>query len=618
MKIIKALRLITGLIGLVLAAISCQAGAPSSPLSVSAAVSPSPLVDQVVTWRIEVQARGRDMPQTKLELSLPPSVELVAGQSEYLLDVAKDEPSVVEVAIRVTTAGEWPIDAYATWPADPKSVGFFGGSKRLYISSTQITAKVSGESDLPPSIIPVMQFDSLNAPVVMTRLSPAGESPLSVGGTITFTGYLSFTSINVQPAPDDPANYITTTRIQPLRRNLIEVWDVDPGNVYRKVSAAPVYVDTNGRYSISVTNLDTDGTGLDPYLVIYSTDNLRANIANASGATYAFGTAQIGSDLADGIYNFSYSLSSAVDSSPLSMFDLVANTAYDFLAANTTWAVTTTAHFRYPAHCAQVPFFGSCYTGTIYIARNDGWDPDVILHEYAHFVLAKAYADEGAIIHACASVGYTHAFGTHTSDECAWSEGWASFLQGVVQGQPDYLDSRYPEQTGYAVSQDLEVPSPGLASLNLTYPDSSDDETAVVSALWDIYDSASENWDRVNLGINNPASNGIWTLSTSINPQRWPINLRRTEDFWFAWFNSPNGENCAVSRIFHYHQVPFGDCAYLPLILRQPTPTPTRTPTITRTPTRTPTPLYTPTPTRTLMTTPCNWPHCPQGYPPPP
>ncbi|MEN4011366.1 MAG: hypothetical protein ROW48_04990 [Bellilinea sp.] len=158
MKIIKALRLITGLIGLVLAAVSCQAGAPSSPLSVSAAVSPSPLVDQVVTWRIEVQARGRDMPQTKLELSLPPSVELVAGQSEYLLDVAKDEPSVVEVAIRVTTAGEWPIDAYATWPADPKSVGFFGGSKRLYLVSDSTSAKVIEDIYYPTQDIPTLQL----------------------------------------------------------------------------------------------------------------------------------------------------------------------------------------------------------------------------------------------------------------------------------------------------------------------------------------------------------------------------------------------------------------------------------------------------------------------------
>ncbi len=569
---------------------------PSSPLSVSATVSPLPIVGQVVTWRIEVRARGGDMPQTRLQLSLPTGVELVAGQTEYFLDVVKDQPYVVEVPIRVTAAGEWPIDAYATWPSDPHSQGGFGDNKRLFLTSSSSTALVEQGEDVQQPIIPVMQFDPPSV-VTVTRLSPAGESPLSVGGIITFTGYLSFTSISVQPAPGDPTNYITTTQIQPLRRNLIEVWDVNPGNVYRKVSTMPVYADATGRYFISVTNLDTDGTGLDPYLVIYSTDNLRVNIANASGTTYAFGTAQIGSNLADGVYNFSYSLSSAVDSAPLYIFDLVANTAYDFLTTNTTWAITTTAQFRYPVHCAQVPFFGSCYTGTIYLVQNDGWDSDVILHEYAHFVLAKAYADDGAIVHACASVGYTHGFRTHTSDECAWSEGWASFLQGAIQGQPDYLDSNYPGDLGYGPRQYFEAPSPGLAPLDLTHPDSSDDETAILAALWDIYDNATEDWDGIGLNINNPSSNGIWTLATTINPGHWPINLRRTEDFWLAWYQSANGYNCAVSRIFHYHQVPFGGCAYLPLILRQPTPTPTRTPT------RTLTPTVTRTPTRTLSPT---------------
>ncbi len=137
---------------------SCQAGAPSSPLSVSATVSPLPIVGQVVTWRIEVRARGGDMPQTKLKLSLPIGVELITGQTEYLLDVVKDQPYVVEVSIRVTAAGEWPIVAYATWPSDPNSQGGFGGIKRLYLVSDSTSAKVIEDVHYPTKVIPVTQM----------------------------------------------------------------------------------------------------------------------------------------------------------------------------------------------------------------------------------------------------------------------------------------------------------------------------------------------------------------------------------------------------------------------------------------------------------------------------
>jgi hypothetical protein len=139
-------------------------------LSVAAAVSPSPLVDQVVTLRIEVQARGRDMPQTRLRLLLPAGVELVAGQSEFLLDVVKDEPSVVEVTIRVTTAGEWPIDAYAIWPSDPNSQGGFGDNKRLYLVSDSTTAKVIEDINYPTQDIPTLQLPPDFLTPVMTTM----------------------------------------------------------------------------------------------------------------------------------------------------------------------------------------------------------------------------------------------------------------------------------------------------------------------------------------------------------------------------------------------------------------------------------------------------------------
>jgi hypothetical protein len=408
--------------------------------------------------------------------------------------------------------------------------------------------------------------------------------------------------------------------LSPLRRARVELWDLDANNVARKVSNA-VYTDGNGFYSLSATNSDIDGTGIDPVLRVYSTDDSRVQVIASSGVPYAFQTYRYGTDLPDSSYIFDYSANTPFVSplEPYFIFDLVANTAYDFLKNNTPWNNPGQVGIYWPATCLNLPSADSCYTGTIALTQNAGWEKDTILHEYSHFVLSRYYGDTD-VVSACASVGFVHTLYDHKSDECAWSEGWADFLQAAIQNQPFYRDTRYPNP-GYAINQDLESVNAFLPSLSTQYPDNSDVELAIAASLWDIFDGSgtSESWDQASNGINGPANGGIWNKATGLNPGRVP-NLRRVDDFWKAWYASTNGQKCEVGSILLYHRIPLGGCNYLPLLLKQ-TPTPTPTPTRTLTPTKTRTPTAGPSPTRTSTRTPTNTPcpsqACPQGYPGP-
>jgi hypothetical protein len=571
-------------------------------------------VGQPATWHIEITSI-LNAPATSLQVQVSNGVELIGGNLNWTGDIKAGQTVNIDLTIRVTKPGEHTAFAHAF--TRTSSEGGFGASKQLYINSTTTSADVVEDTSRPQPIFPSLMVDS-SSPTLAVK-SQAG-SLQSIGGIITLSGFIRFSAKILSPRLGDPNNYDVVTQVQPLRRSRVEVWDLDASNTARKISGS-IYTDSNGYYSVSVQNNDLDGTGLDPVLRVYSTDDSRAQVVGTSGVVYAVQTPRIGTDLLDGFYIYDYTASSpaVIALEPFFVFDLLAKTAYEYLQSNTAWNNPSQVTVYWPSTCANLPSAGSCYTGTIAITQNEGWEKAVILHEYAHFVLSRYYGDTD-VVSACATVGFTHGFRNHYSDECAWSEGWADFLQAAIQGQPYFRDTSYPNP-GYDINIPLESAIADLAPVSATYPDNSDDELAIAAVLWDIYDSSgtAESWDQLSNGINGPNGNGIWTLATGLNPGRSP-NLRRIDDFWRAWYASSNGQKCEVGSILLYHRIPLGGCIYLPFVSKQ-TPTPTPTPTVTRTPTRTRTPTAGPSPTRTPTRTPTNTPcpsqACPQGYPGP-
>ena len=131
--------------------------------------------------------------------------------------------------------------------------------------------------------------------------------------------------------------------------------------------------------------------------------------------------------------------------------------------------------------------------------RPGQWQPDVILHEYGHYVLDIYSKDD--------SPGGSHT-GGQEDPRLAYSEGWGHFLQAAIQNDPRY--------EGLATFN-IEIDTEGWGKQN---------EIDVAGILWDIYDPAND--DPLNLGINN-----IWHIVTGNKPTTM-------QDFVNAWFYDPN------------------------------------------------------------------------------
>ena len=114
---------------------------------------------------------------------------------------------------------------------------------------------------------------------------------------------------------------------------------------------------------------------------------------------------------------------------------------------------------------------------------SDEFDDPVILHEYAHFLAERFSRDD--------SRGGPHFPGDMLDPRVAWSEGWANFFAGLVQGHPDYRDSSGLAGAG-GIGFDLEANSAELSRPGYW------DEFSVHSLLWDLVDIRDDPGDQVS------------------------------------------------------------------------------------------------------------------------
>lgn len=304
----------------------------------------------------------------------------------------------------------------------------------------------------------------------------------SVGGTLVVNGVISFTATILNSDPLDDTEYITSTQIQPLRRVRVEAWDekLSQPNNYNFLSVRTL-TSATGFYTLSLSNVDPDGdgTGLDLRLRVYATDDERGEVRNGdlnSVTPYSF-QEFVGDNLSDGTRSHILTVATPIALAPFFIHDLVANTGYDYLRNNTTFTNTQKAILRWP-NTVCVPLTNSpnsCYYfGTIHLINDDGWDKDVILHEYSHFALSRPeYYGDNPVVFACASVNFDHNFGQHTNPSCAWSEGWANFIQAAIQSDGNYLNTNYPSASGASYTS---LEDPPLAPTTTTKPNNADDE----------------------------------------------------------------------------------------------------------------------------------------------
>ena len=443
------------------------------PLEVRASISPEPIVGREVVWHIEIASSGPEFPNTKLQAALPEGVELVSGNPNWQGDIPVGGKVTVDLVIRVKMPGEWKLMARASVNLDNQLA--YGIEKSLYVTSTTTSAEVVEDVNRSTAVIPILQI----APVISSTAElRTALQPESVGGTLTISGNISFNATVLSPDPANPSGYLISSKIQPLRRVRVEAWDQNTAQpaIYNFLSVK-TYTNSAGGYTLVISNVDPDGdgTGIDLRLRIYSTDDERVEVRNGNANSFVPYGLQInvGDNLADGTQSFSYIAGSSLSLEPWFIHDLIANTGYDYLRNNTTWVNTNKVIVRWPTACIPLTTPSSCYYfGTVHLVQSDGWDSDAILHEYSHFALSRAeYYGDNPVVFACQGVGFVHNFQQHTNPSCAWSEGWADFLQAAMQNDGNYFDTGYPSSSS-VIKADIESPVlAALTSSNTTLSD---------------------------------------------------------------------------------------------------------------------------------------------------
>ena len=151
------------------------------------------------------------------------------------------------------------------------------------------------------------------------------------------------------------------------------------------------------------------------------------------------------------------------------------------------------------------PPCGSCFyddDGTLDVSgltgEEDAHDDSVILHELGHWVEATwgRYDNPGGI-HDLQPV----------QPKLAWSEGFATWLQGAVRGSSTYLDLR-PDGSAYVL--DLESPPDKVKGGS----ESELSEGLVYGVLWDLIDAGATDEDEAHFATSEVLAAAV-TLSTA-------------------------------------------------------------------------------------------------------
>lgn len=510
---------------------------PSIPLQiVNLSVSPEPLVGQLVTLRIEIMSIY-DESNVTIWVVLPEGVELVAGSLEWQGSLTANHIQSHELSIRVIQEGDWElrIGAFSTLSANN---GYQDTETLHLISDFNSTNIVPGREyriTQPPDGMPGPTIPAKD--ISITSLSNPGT------GQVTIEGQFKFEATEIKSK--GPGNLVTND----VERAKVEVWDAEATGDRRL--RVMTYDPQTKKYSATMPNIDSDGTGIDPFLKFYTTDEERVEVVDQFGDPYFYdydSYKETGLDLTDGVYPVSFTLNKSQFTQALYIFDKTSNDAYDFLQRKApSWGGETHwVQINYPEGCVGNDSGDPCFTGQIFIPDAEGYEPDVILHEYGHFVLSN-YISVSSIIDACLLIGFKHDMWKPTNITCAWSEGWANFLEMAVQNEADYRGYNLED-----VETDLQHNVTG------SYPEVY--EGVVSATLWDFFETpasgVSENWDESADGFNGPIDNGIWHFSTTYFPIDVPVRPPLTlAEFWNVWRNErPNGA-CLGSVILQHHKL---------------------------------------------------------------
>jgi hypothetical protein len=513
------------------------------PLAITdVSVSADTTDGRIVFLEVEITST-RDEADVRLWVELPDDVNVVYGDTFWQGSLAANTPHSHGLSLMVSTGGIWPVTLHTeAW----SSRGFrYSDTETVRLRATSQGVTLVRESDfVVRQSVEAGHEPEFSLPDVRAGAPEAAleEGQILVRGTVIY-------GAEEYDGPGGTAPVANT-----LERAVLKLWDRESGRgrLLAETQAGPA-----GKYEFPpVSNRDRDGSGIDPYIEIYATDSTapgrgRVRVVDDLDLVYRYKHHRP-DDQADGVLDWAAIVPNTYEwRQAFYIFDKTANTAYNYLQDVVAWGNDDLVEINWPRNCL-IPVENACFRppalglpGEIYLPENEGKRPDVIIHEYGHFVLSR-YLGLAEVVTACFDVKrklyFSHELFKKTSPRCAWSEGWADFFQMAVQNDGNYVGTDLEDVAGRGEAESYEF--------------------IIAASLWDFFDGANEAFDHFSDGFNGPSSNGVWHFSTADLPgqSRPPQTIGA---FWEqGWLEGRPVDACYGSLILQHHRLPYRPFTY--------------------------------------------------------
>jgi hypothetical protein len=466
------------------------------------------LLREVSRITVKIVNPYHDFENSKVEISLPPGLELVSGDTTWNGSLIRASEIDFELYVRVTdyVRGEILAKLFVMLPNQAEPVLLEATS--IFLDITQIRATASSKP------IPSESTDSV---LIGSRLRLVSE---------VNTGHTKETNEDILDKPlSQPTGTINVYGYfyyrdnqgidRPIRFAKVELYDQDP--LY-EVLIATSYTDTNGYYYFG--NIDNnDGlfeSTLDVFVKIHCTywqfpsNGAYVTDGNIFDISYWGRAPNEGnmSNVPDG--NVSVGSWSIISGAPFAILDYDIK-AYKYFRNKVSWNQPKIEVIWPSDHADFHNYF-------IHMQSGFEWNEDVNQHEYGHAVMFKAYGD------AMPPTGYTgdHTIDQETDEGFALREGWAQFTPCAVQNSASYrfYDMESDHFEDWIDGNDW---------------DGAIVEGAVAASLWDVRDDATAKDDNAPANDDDQISQKFVELWNVLKDHK--VSGMKNA-FWNGWFDS--------------------------------------------------------------------------------
>ena len=350
------------------------------PMEIELFFSSTPMLNEYTVLNVEIRAL-KVAPNTLIEIKVPAEgFEIVSGNTQFTENLSAGSTAIYQLEVLPTAAGQYTIAASAR-SEEPDYM--FGKREEIYVNIG------AGFSELSKSRLILEMSDTRSGAV---KIENDSEPPTQVlPNPKTRDGQ----EVSYYAAPGTGPTVVRGYWFyqdesgvdRPLRDARVEIRSSGSSGDSR---LGITHTDDNGYYVWSDnSNGELDISGLDIYAKVFSTDNRSVQVTDFSSTNNLYNAVtDVHPNVSDGEVDMgSYSLNDGNNRQAWYIYDLIANDAFDFLAVNVGWRNTYLLQVKWSPTYKDGTYYEE--GGPINLIDDDGWDSDVFLHEYGHFVMYK-------------------------------------------------------------------------------------------------------------------------------------------------------------------------------------------------------------------------------------